>query len=71
MTTAHAHLATWFKTEFARRTKLLEAGDGRIDWIDAGTRVSFSEVSAKAGELGLPDDVVALRLWASKALGHR
>lgn len=56
-------LKQWYREEFDRRTKLIEAGEvNRIDWIDPGTRVAFSEVCAKAREKGIDSNVVNLRL---------
>ena len=55
-------LRRWRHAEFTRRTRALEAGADRIDWVDPGTRVSFSEVCEKARELGLEMNVVELRL---------
>jgi hypothetical protein len=54
-------LIYWYKREFRQRTALLAKGEGRIEWIDAGTRVSFSEVCEKADDLGLEMNVVELR----------
>ena len=56
------NLVEWYKSEFKRRTDLLAAGNGRIDWIDPGTRVSFSEIWAKAEELGIEENPVTLRI---------
>jgi hypothetical protein len=55
-------LRAWIREEHRRRTDLLDAGNGRIEWIDPGTRVGFSEACAKAEELGIEADVVSLRL---------
>ena len=38
----------WYREEFHRRTKLLAKGEGRIDWVNEGTRVSFSEICHQA-----------------------
>jgi hypothetical protein len=54
-------LVAWYRGEFDRRTSALNSGQGRIDWLDAGSRVSFSEVSAKAEELGIKANPVDLR----------
>jgi hypothetical protein len=55
-------LRKWYRQEFDRRTKLLEAGNGRIDWLDKGTRVSWSEVWIKAQDLGINLGPAELRL---------
>jgi hypothetical protein len=56
-------LIAWFKAEYARRTAAIKTGKGRIDWLDPGTRISWSEVLAKADELGIDTrDPVNLRL---------
>jgi hypothetical protein len=43
----------------------LARGQGRIDWVDPGTRVSFSEVVAKAQDLGVGRDPMNLCWWLS------
>lgn len=54
-------LRAWLKAEHIQRTRLICEGKGRIDWLDYGTRVSFSEVCAKAAELGLDVSPVQIR----------
>jgi hypothetical protein len=46
-------LIKWFWSEFNRRTDAIASGAARIDWLDTGTRVSWTEVVSKAEELGL------------------
>jgi len=46
-------LAAWYRSEFRRRTAAIEAGDGRIDWLDPGTRVSLTEVRSYAESVGI------------------
>lgn len=55
-------LKQWRRETFAERTRLLNAGQGRIDWLDEGTRVSWTEVVAKAEKLGVTLHPVELRL---------
>lgn len=59
-------LRQWRRAEFKRRTALLQVDLGRIDWLDPGTRVSFSEVCEKARELGIDLPVTELRLAIGK-----
>jgi hypothetical protein len=59
-------LRSWFDAEFRHRTKMLEAGEGKISWLNPGTRVSFSEVCAKAEELELSSNPVELRLMINR-----
>jgi hypothetical protein len=59
-------LLVWLRREYADRTKAVENGTGRIDWIVAAYRVSFSEIWAKAEQLGIPDDSVELRRWLAR-----
>lgn len=59
-------LIAWYKAEYKRRTDLLDRDQGQIDWLDPGTRVSFSEVWAKAEELGVNESPVTLRIIFSK-----
>ena len=54
-------LIDWIDSEYARRTKAVKNGTARIDWIDEGTRVSFSEIVAKAEALGIDTNPVSLR----------
>jgi hypothetical protein len=70
MTTAERELIAWFKSEFARRTRALGEGKGRIDWIDPGTRVSWSEITTKAEQLGINRDMVDLRNWFNANTGR-
>lgn len=61
-------LAKWYKNEYRRRTDAINNGEGRIDWLDEGTRVSFSEIQEKANEFGIQVNVVKLRLLLDDAL---
>jgi hypothetical protein len=63
MTDAEAELLSWVKQEYLRRTRLIKVGAGKIDWIDPGTRVSWTEVVTKAEALGVARKGVDLRLW--------
>lgn len=61
-------LVAWVRAEYARRTRAIAAGNGRIDWLDPGTRVSWSEVFAKAHDLGMKCAPVELRITLSERL---
>jgi hypothetical protein len=55
-------LAQWYRSEYARRTKAVKAGTAPIDWLAAGYRVTWTEVVAKAEELGIDtSDITKLR----------
>lgn len=59
-------LLIWYRAEYARRTAAIKAGTADIDWMVPGYRVRWSEVVAKAEELGLDTSdaaLVDLRLW--------
>lgn len=57
-------LVDWFEAEFTRRTVSVHEGTARIDWIALPYRVSFTELAAKAEELGIPiENGVEFRLW--------
>lgn len=66
MTKAMDKLHQWMRDEWDRRTKLVEEGNispSDIVWINPEYRLQFSEVTAKAQELGInTDDVVSFRL---------
>lgn len=62
-----AYLRYWIKLQYDYRTDEIEQNRGRIDWIDPGTRVSFTEVWAKAEDLGIKMNVVEFRLWLGKS----
>jgi len=47
--------------------EVVSAGTPRIDWLDPGTRVSWSEIVAKAEEFGIKSDPVTLRLDFDRA----
>jgi hypothetical protein len=55
-------LRAWFEAEYARRTAAVERGEVNVDWAIPEYRVSWSEVLAKAGELGIHMSPVDLRL---------
>lgn len=61
MNTRYTELTNWFRAEYQRRTMAIENGTGRVDWLDCGTRVSWSEIVSKARDLGITDDVVTMR----------
>jgi len=58
-----AALRAWFEKEYRRRSAAVRAGTGKIEWLDKGTRVAWSEIAMKAVELGITDDIVTLRKW--------
>jgi hypothetical protein len=61
-------LKDWFDAEFDRRTQAVEAGDlspKDLVWLSPDYRVQFSELSAKAEELGLRISPVDLAAWAN------
>ena len=43
-----AKLGAWYRSQFELRTAAIEAGDGRIDWLNPGTRVSLTEIRSYA-----------------------
>lgn len=47
-----AALAQWYRAEYARRTEAVERGEVCIDWALPQFRVSWSEVVAKAEQMG-------------------
>ena len=61
--TREQQLINWAAVEFDRRTQLLREGEGQIDWIDPGTRVSWTEIVERARDLGITMNVVELRHW--------
>lgn len=69
MTPTEYSLVTWARREHARRTRLLREGKGQIDWIVPEYRVTWTEVCAKAEELGLEPykDILGFRLWWDEA----
>ncbi len=46
-------IVAWAKAEYDRRTKLIEGGHGRVDWIEPSTRVSLTEVRSYADGIGI------------------
>jgi len=46
-------IKNWYQDQYWFRTRALNKGEGKIDWVDPGTRVSWSEVVAYAETLGL------------------
>jgi hypothetical protein len=69
MTPEQISLIMWARRERAYRTKAIKMGVGRIDWLDPGTRVSMTEIIAKAEEIGMDPckDILAFRLWWDEA----
>jgi hypothetical protein len=63
LTHAEAELLRWAGSEFKRRTRLVKVGAGKIDWLDPGTRVSWTEITTKAEALGIARKGVDLRTW--------
>ena len=63
MTESERQLLNWVSTEYNRRSVALSEGHGRVDWLDPGTRVSWSEIIAKAESLGINRNPVNLRQW--------
>jgi len=59
--TPHDRLKEWLRQEYDRRTRALEQGAGRIEWVMPECRVSFSEVVEKARELSIKDNITELR----------
>lgn len=58
-----AQIAHWFHRTFDQRTAALEAGDGKIEWLDRGTRVSWTELVSFAETIGVtlhPTDQASL-----------
>lgn len=56
-------ITAWYRTVFALRTAEIHAGRGKIEWLDRGTRVSWSELVAYAETLGIelrPTDQASL-----------
>lgn len=62
-------LLDWGNAEFARRTRAVEDGTADVYWLDPGTRVSWTEICAKAEELGVKrvQSPVDFRVWFYKA----
>ena len=56
-------LVDWYNHEWRRRTAAVAHDDAALDWIDPDYRVSWSEFTAKAEELGWTGNPVDLRLW--------
>ncbi len=46
-------IVAWAKAEYDRRTKLIEGGHGRDEWIEPSTRVSLTEVRSYADGIGI------------------
>jgi urocanate hydratase len=69
MTPEQQKLLDWFDATFAQRTAAVENNTARIDWIDEGTRVSWSEIAMKAVEFGDLRDIVTLRRWWEEVRG--
>lgn len=49
-------LAAWYRSEYRRRTKAVEAGGANIDWLVPEYRVSRTEVVAYAESIGVTMD---------------
>ena len=64
-------LVKWYRRERRCRTAKVREGTARIDWLDPGTRVSWSEIVAKAEEFGIKSDPVTLRLDFDRAQAWR
>ena len=71
MMTPLQQLVKWYRREYDHRTAKVCIGIAPINWIDKGTRVSWSEVYSKARELGIESDPVTLRLDFDAALQRR
>ena len=71
MSPAQQELVKWERREYRRRSRLLRLGhpQAQIDWVSPEYRVTWSEVCAKADELGLEPgkDIVSFRLWWATA----
>lgn len=63
MTPNERALLDWHDAEYARRSAAVLDGTARIDWIVPEYRVSWSELAAKADELGIDRNLVDLRRW--------
>jgi len=63
VTEAEAQLIDWFAAEYVRRTKAVREGTAPISWVPADYRVSWTEIWAKAEELGIKRNVVDMRNW--------
>jgi hypothetical protein len=63
-------LVLWYRRTYRERTQTIEGGhEVNIDWILPETRIVWSEIMAKARDLGITDHVVDLRLWWNGPLG--
>lgn len=63
MTPQEKTLFCWFKRTLSERTTAVKENRAPIDWIDPGTRVSWSEVVSKASDLGIVRSPADLRVW--------
>jgi hypothetical protein len=69
MTPADRQLLHWYNETYQSRTRAVRDNTARIDWLDPGTRVSWTEMVAKAEELGIRKNPVALRSWWHEVTG--
>lgn len=60
---AKTPLGRWFRQTYIERTIKVALGEASIIDIEPGNRVPWSEVSAKARDLGSDENIVDLRLW--------
>ena len=63
-------LLKWFDEEYARRSRAVSDGTGKLDWLLPEYRITWSEITAKAEELGIKRNVVDMRLWWAKQRGE-
>lgn len=63
MTKAKQMLMNWFDSEYRYRTYAVSQGTASIDWVLPEYRITWTEICAKAQELGITENAVDLRLW--------
>ena len=63
ITEAETELLRWFRDTYRARTDAVQAGTAPIEWLDEGTRVSWTEIDAKVEQLGIRREPLEMRLW--------
>ena len=69
-TPAENELVKWYDETLLMRSRAVAQGTGKIDWLLPEYRVTWSEISAKAEELGIKRNVVDMRLWWAAQRGE-
>jgi hypothetical protein len=68
-TPAERALIEWFDEQYMLRSWAVGQGTGKISWVVPEYRVTWSEVCAKAEELGIKRNVAEFRLWWARQRG--